>query len=104
MDIKNVTNNAECWQIQTVEFWDGASFILTISSLYGGGCRRCIKRLIRILIDNSEELVAESYTNSIDLNGHEFSNFDKENRIHRNLFALGYLEKSDFRNYESKEN
>ena len=103
MEVKQDSEVLENWKTRRIEFWDGASFILTISSLYGGGCRRCIKRLIRILIDNSEELVAESYTNSIDLNGHEFSNFDKENRIHRNLFALGYLEKADFRNYESKE-
>lgn len=104
MEIKQDSWVLENWKTRKIEFWDGASFILIITTLYEGGCRRCIKRLIRILFDNSEELVAESYTNSIDINGREFSNFNKENHIHRNLFALGYLEKADFRNYESKEN
>lgn len=104
MEVKRDSEVLENWKTRIIEFWDGTSFVLTISSLYEGGQHRCIKRLIRILFDNSEELVAESYTNSIDINGHEFSNFNKENRIHRNLFALGYLEKADFRNYESKEN
>lgn len=104
MEVKQDSEVLENWKTRRIEFWDGTSFVLVISSLYEGGRRRCIKRLTRILFDNSEELMAESYINQINLNGHEFSNFDKENRIHRNLFALGYLEKADFRNYESKEN
>ena len=104
MEVKRDSEVLENWKTRKIEFWDGASFVLTISSLYEGGRRRCIKRLVRILFDNSEELVAESYVNQTDLNGHEISNFDKENYIHRNLFNLGYLEKADFRNYESKEN
>lgn len=103
MKINNVGMDFKSWEVKTVEFSSGADFKLTISTMYKNDRRRCIKRLTR-LQEGNEVLMAESYINEIDLNGHEFSNFDKENHIHRNLFALGYLEKADFRNYESEEN
>ena len=102
MEIKNISNSQDCWQIQTVEFWDGTDFKLIISTQHRGYRRRCIKRLIRVH-DKGEELVAESHINEIDLNGHEYSSFNPKNYIHKELFNNGYLEKADFRNYESKE-
>jgi hypothetical protein len=102
MEIKQDNEVLENWKTRKIEFWDGASFVLVISTIYKNDRRRCIKRLTR-LQEGNEVLMAESYINEIDLNGHEFSSFNPKNYIHKELFALGYLEKADFRNYESKE-
>ena len=103
MNINDVSADYESWEIKTIEFSSGADFKLTISTMYKNDRRRCIKRLTR-LQEGNEVLMAESYINEIDLNGHEFGNFDKENYMHKELFNNGYLDKADFRNYESKEN
>ena len=103
MKINNVGMDFKSWEVKTIEFLSGADFKLTISTMYKNDRRRCIKRLTR-LQEGNEVLVAESYINEIDLNGHEFSSFNSEDYVHRKLFNHGYLEKADFRNYESKEN
>ena len=103
MEVKRDSEVLENWKTRRIEFWNGASFVLTVSSLYEGGRRKCIKRLIRILCDNSEKLVAESITNDIDIEGHEYSTFNPKSPVNIELFNSGYLEKADFRNYESKE-
>lgn len=105
MDIKQISECIETWETKTIEFLNGASYKLTISTLYKGNLRRCFKSLVWISpYDDSEELVAESYINEIDLIGREFGNFNPEDYISRELFKLGHLEKADFRDYESKEN
>lgn len=103
MNINDVSADWESWEVKTVKFSSGADFKLTTLTMYKEDRRRCIKRLTR-LQEDTEVLVAESYINEIDLNGHEFSSFNSEDYVHRELFNLGYLEKADFRNYESKEN
>lgn len=103
MKINNVGMDFKSWEVKTIEFSSGTDFKLTISTMYKNDRRRCIKRLTR-LQEDTEVLMAESYINEIDLNGHEFSSFNSEDYVHRELFNLGYLEKADFRNYESKEN
>ena len=105
MEIKQISEGLETWETKTIEFSNGASYRLTISTMYKGDLRRCFKSLTWISsYDDSEVLVAESYINEIDLIGREFGNFHPGDYINRELFKLGYLEKADFRNYESKEN
>ena len=103
MNINSVGMDLESWGVKTVKFSSGADFKLTILTMYEEDRRRCIKRLTR-LQEDTEVLMAESYINEIDLNGHEFSSFNLGDYIHRELFNAGYLDKADFRNYESKEN
>nr|DAW57686.1 MAG TPA: hypothetical protein [Caudoviricetes sp.] len=103
MKINNVDMNYKSLEVKTVNFSSGTDFKLTISTVHKEDRRICIKRLTR-LQEDTEVLVAECYINEIDLNGHEFSSFNPENYIHRELFNAGYLDKADFRNYESKEN
>ena len=103
MEIYDVSADWESWEIRTIEFSNGADFKFTTQTMYKENRRRYIKRLTR-LQEDTEELVAESYINEIDLIGHEFGNFNPGDYINRELFKLGYLEKADFRNYESKEN
>lgn len=105
MEIKQISEGLETWETKSIELWNGASYRLTISTMYKGNLRRCFKSLAWISsYDDSEKLVAESYINEIDLIGHEFGNFNPGDYINQELFKLGYLEKADFRNYESKEN
>ncbi len=105
MEIKQISEGLETWETKSIELWNGASYRLTISTMYKGNLRRSFKSLAWISsYDDSEKLVAESYINEIDLIGHEFGNFNPGDYINQELFKLGYLEKADFRNYESKEN
>ena len=103
MEIYDVSADWESWEIRTIEFSNGADFKFTTQTMYKENRRRYIKRLTR-LQEDTEVLIAECYINEIDLNGHEFSSFNPEDYVHRELFNAGYLEKADFRNYESKEN
>ena len=103
MEIKQISEGLETWETKSIELWNGASYRLTISTMYKENRRRYIKRLTR-LQEDTEVLMTECYINEIDLNGHEFSSFNPEDYVHRELFNAGYLDKADFRNYESKEN
>ena len=100
MEFRDITKDLQTWEVEKVCFDWGVSFKLIISTLYKDDRRICIKKLY----GQHDRLEAESIINEIDIEGHEYSTFNPKNPVNIELFNSGYLEKADFRNYESKEN